>query len=66
VRIKMQNKSLTTVQELSVVSDVIEYLEGRGVEGPEAACILKTAATHIENQVAKKCFLVSMGKVLNK
>ncbi|WOC25874.1 hypothetical protein LY624_15030 [Pseudoalteromonas sp. N1230-9] len=62
----MKNEKLTTAQELSVVSDVIEYLEGRGVEGPLAACILKTAATHIENQVAKKCFLVSMSKALNK
>lgn len=65
MRTKMENEKLTTAQELSVVVDVIEYLEGRGIEGPEAACILRTAATHIENQVAKKCFLVSMGKALN-
>lgn len=60
----MSNNQLNQKQELEVAADVIEYLKGRGVEGIQAACILKTSATHIENRLAALAFLNAMQKSL--
>lgn len=60
----MKDKQLTQKQELEVAADVIEYLKGRGVEGVQAACILKTSATHIENRLAGQVFFNAMQKSL--
>ncbi|KTF14820.1 hypothetical protein [Pseudoalteromonas sp. H105] len=61
----MKDKQLTQKQELEVAADVIEYLKGRGFEGVQAACILKTSATHIENRLAAQVFFQCMQKGLN-
>ncbi len=60
----MSNNQLTQKQELEVSADVIEYLKGRGVEGIQAACILKTSATHIENRLVAQTFFNAMQKSL--
>jgi len=60
----MSNNQLTQKQELEVAADVIEYLKGRGVEGIQAACILKTSANHVENRLAAQAFFNAMQKSL--
>ncbi|EGI73223.1 hypothetical protein PH505_av00530 [Pseudoalteromonas distincta] len=60
----MSNNQLTQKQELEVAADVIKYLKDRGVEGIQAACILKTSATHVENRLAAQAFFNAMQKSL--
>lgn len=60
----MKYNQLTQKQELEVAADVIEYLKGRGVEGIQGACILKTSATHIENRLVAQTFFNAMQKSL--
>tara|TARA_R110002051_G_scaffold313328_1_gene389331 strand:- start:1737 stop:1922 length:186 start_codon:yes stop_codon:yes gene_type:complete len=61
----MSNNQLTQKQELEVAADVIEYLKERGVEGIQAACILKTSATHVENRLAALALFNAIQKTLN-
>lgn len=61
----MKNNQLNQKQELEIAADVIEYLKSRGVEGVQAACILKTSATHIENRLAAQVFFNVIRKGLN-
>ncbi|MBH0073883.1 hypothetical protein I6E78_18225 [Pseudoalteromonas sp. NZS127] len=61
----MKNNQLNQKQELEVAADVIEYLKERGVEGIQAACILKTSATHVENRLAAQVFFNAIQKALN-